>query len=172
MKSLFKRRIDINSLKELKIVRYDSFNDKLVTNTLRNDYIWRIYFTNDNILDVNDSKFYTPDISNFKTRFEDEQIALNSTYYITYRVKTGQIGLFYAQKEYQNSGLGKQILLRVIEDIKNNVCDKVFAITSENNKFWANVYNKSFTWSERPDISVTGSGYFLELNKFDIEKYK
>jgi len=37
--------------------------------------------------------------------------------YIRYYITTGQIGLFFIDKEYQNRGLGKQILSKVIEEL-------------------------------------------------------
>ena len=83
--------------------------------------------------------------------------------YIDYRNSTGQIGLFRLDEEYRNRGLGKQILSKVIEDLRQSNVSEVWAVTIEHHPFWSNVYNKSFTFRERPHLSVTGSGYHMKL---------
>lgn len=83
---------------------------------------------------------------------------------ISYRHIVGQIGLFFIwDDKYRNRGLGKQILNRAINDMRNNKTTSVWAITSENHTFWSNVFNKSFQWKKRPHSSVTGSGYLMLL---------
>lgn len=164
---------DLSSFKEVKLIRHDSWNHDIKTGVFAKDYIWRVYFENGNqeyYSYTADMKYpeYAPTISNFETRDNDDRIANKGIGYISYRVATGQIGLFFIKKEYQNCGIGKQILLRAIEDIKHNGCNKVFAVTSKDHTFWSNVFKSSFKWSERPDDSVTGSGYCLDLNNFDM----
>lgn len=161
---------DLSLFKEIKLVRNDTWNknnDNNNNNIINKDYVIRIYFEDEEqyILCKKNMKYkeYDPTISNFETKADDYKIINKGIGYITYRISTGQIGLFYIDKKYQNCGLGKQILLRAMEDIKNNGCNKVFAVTSKNHHFWANVFGSSFKWSERPDNSVTGSGYFLNL---------
>ena len=83
--------------------------------------------------------------------------------YIRYYITTGQIGLFFINDEYQRRGLGKQILSKVIEDLKTNNCDEVWAVTSTNHPFWSNVYNKSFVYRNPAHPSVGGDGYFMKL---------
>jgi hypothetical protein len=84
--------------------------------------------------------------------------------YISYRVKVGQIGLFVLQPEYRNRGLGTQILLDVIDDMKNHNTSYVWAVTIKNHPFWSNVFNKSFYWyDENVHPSVTGSGYKMKI---------
>jgi GNAT superfamily N-acetyltransferase len=83
--------------------------------------------------------------------------------YIRYYITTGQIGLFFIDKEYQNRGLGKQILSKVIQEMKDNQCDEVWAVATDHHPFWSNVYNKSFLPGKPAHPSVTGSGYFMKL---------
>jgi len=49
--------------------------------------------------------------------------------YIRYYITTGQIGLFYIDNEYQHHGLGKQILSKVIEELKTNNTDSHITIS-------------------------------------------
>ena len=44
---------------------------------------------------------------------------------------------------------------------------KIWAITTQNHPFWSNVFDKSFEFASRPHDSVTGSGYLLNLDKFN-----
>lgn len=84
--------------------------------------------------------------------------------YIRYRTETGQIGIFVIFDDcYRNVGLGKQILNNTIEDLRNNNQSSVWAITTENHSFWANIYNKKFIYKERVHSSVTGSGYLMNI---------
>jgi GNAT superfamily N-acetyltransferase len=91
----------------------------------------------------------------------------NNTYagYISYRPTVGQVGLFFLEKSYQNRGLGKQILLQTIEDMKKYNTTEIWAVTTENHPFWSNVFNKSFSWYEYEQLhsSVTGSGYKMKI---------
>ena len=84
--------------------------------------------------------------------------------YIRYYITTGQIGLFFIDEEYQNRGLGKQILSKVIRELKMNQCDEVWAVTTDNHPFWSNVYHKSFIPGRPAHPSVTGPGYFMKLH--------
>jgi GNAT superfamily N-acetyltransferase len=85
--------------------------------------------------------------------------------YVSYRVKVGQIGLFFIDREYQNRGLGKQILTQVIEDMKAQNTTEVWAVTSKDHPFWSNVFNKSFSFYdfEKLHPSVTGHGYKMKI---------
>ena len=88
--------------------------------------------------------------------------------YIRYYITSGQIGLFFIDKEYQNRGLGKQILSKVIRELKENQCEEVWAVSTDNHTFWSNVYNKSFEHRKPAHPSVTGPGYvytFADLNR-------
>jgi len=89
----------------------------------------------------------------------------NKIGYISYRVKVGQVGLFFLDKEYRNRGLGKQILTQVIEDMKNYGVTEIWAVTTENHPFWSNVYNKSFSFYEYKQLhpTVTGTGYKMRI---------
>jgi GNAT superfamily N-acetyltransferase len=86
--------------------------------------------------------------------------------YIRYYVTTGQIGLFFILKEYQNRGLGKKILSKVIKELQDNNCHEVWAVNSEDHPFWSNVYNKSFSYRDPAHSSVGGDGYFIDLKKY------
>jgi len=94
--------------------------------------------------------------------YYDKEIRIG---YIRYYITTGQIGLFFIDNEYQHRGLGKQILSKVIEDLKTNNCDEVWAVTSTNHSFWSNVYNKSFEYRDPAHLTVGSSGYFMKLQQ-------
>ena len=83
--------------------------------------------------------------------------------YIRYYVTTGQIGLFFIDNEYQHLGLGTQILSKVMEELKTNNCEEVWAVTTTNHSFWSNVYNKSFEYRDPAHPTVGGDGYFMKL---------
>jgi GNAT superfamily N-acetyltransferase len=87
----------------------------------------------------------------------------NKIGYIKYK-DNGQIGLFFIEDEYQNRGIGKQILTNVIDILKINNCKEVWAVTTDNHPFWSNVYNKKFKRRVPAHPSVTGAGYYFELN--------
>lgn len=100
---------------------------------------------------------------------ESGQITMNYFYknneigFISYRIKTGQIGLFFINNEYQHMGLGKQILSNVIKEMKERDVSYVWAVTCKNHYFWSNVYNKGFEYKERVHSSVTGDGYIMKI---------
>ena len=83
---------------------------------------------------------------------------------INYRIHSGQVGIFYLEPEFRNKGLGKQIILKVMKEMKDNETKKMFAVTTRDNVFWSNVFNKSFAYVDRVDENVTGMGYIMELN--------
>lgn len=83
--------------------------------------------------------------------------------YIRYYITTGQIGLFFIEDNYQDRGLGKQILSKVIEELKTCHCEEVWAVTSKNHPFWSNVYNNSFEYRDPAHPTVRGDGYFMKL---------
>lgn len=82
--------------------------------------------------------------------------------HINYRLN-GQIGLFFVLDKYQNLGIGKQILNNVIIDMQYHKIPYVWAITTKNHPFWHNVYKNGFTYSKRPHLSVSGSGYIMKI---------
>ena len=83
--------------------------------------------------------------------------------YIRYYITTGQIGLFFIDNNYQNRGIGKQILSKVIKELEANNCEEVWAVTIKNHSFWSNVYNKSFTYRDPAHPTIGGSGYFMNF---------
>lgn len=89
----------------------------------------------------------------------------NKIGYISYRVKVGQNGLFFIDKEYQNRGLGKQILSQVIDDMRANNVTEIWAVTTREHPFWSNVFNKSFHWYDSRQLypSVSGFGYKMKI---------
>ena len=89
--------------------------------------------------------------------------------YIRYYITTGQIGLFFIDDEYQNRGLGKQILSKVIKELEANQCEEVWAVSTDNHTFWSNVYNKSFAHRNPAHPSVTGPGYIMKLHSQDVK---
>ena len=91
---------------------------------------------------------------------KDEKIG-----YIRYYITTGQIGLFYIDENYQNRGLGKQILYKVIKELKTNHCEEVWVVSTSNHRFWL---NRTFTPRSPIHPTVTGSGYFMKLQNCDV----
>jgi len=89
--------------------------------------------------------------------------------YIRYYITTGQIGLFFIDEEYQNRGLGKQILSKVIKELETNQCEEVWAVSTNDHTFWSNVYNKSFAHRVPAHPSVTGPGYIMKLQPENIK---
>lgn len=83
--------------------------------------------------------------------------------YITYKLHVGQIGIFVFDKKYRNRGLGKQILLKVIKDMKSNQVKEVWTVTRDDHPFWSNVFNNSFIKRDSVHMSVSGSGYFMKI---------
>ena len=71
------------------------------------------------------------------------------------------------KEKYQNRGLGKQILAKVIYDMKANNISEIWAVTTDDHPFWSNVWNKSFTARSPADGVETSSGYFLNISDFD-----
>ena len=160
--------IDISTLTEVTIIRQDEFNYDVQHPTKTDGkYVYKFYF--ETPVDLGDIEVNNPTVSNFYDRHKVGELTLNSVGYITYRLVTGQICIFHINKPgYKHRGLGKQILTRVITDMKNEGKTSIFTITSNNHLFWSNVFNKSFEWKSRPDLSVTGSGYYLDLSKLDL----
>lgn len=146
-----KKTIKIEEFKEIKIVINDDWNK------IKNGNTWLCYYNKD---------FNTKTLENSLVINRDqieENYLKNSVGYISYKTTTGQIGLFFIKKKYQNQGFGKQILDKVIKDLVFHNQKKVFAITTENHPFWSNVYNGAFEFKKRPHESVTGSGYLLDI---------
>jgi GNAT superfamily N-acetyltransferase len=83
--------------------------------------------------------------------------------YIRYYITTGQIGLFFIDKKYQNCGIGKQILSKVMEELKDNDCEECWAVTTMDHPFWSNVFDKSFKYKYPVHKTVTGQGYVIKL---------
>ena len=90
--------------------------------------------------------------------------------YIRYYLTTGQIGLFFLDNEYQNRGLGKQILSKVITELKENQCEEVWAVTTTNHTFWSNVYKKSFVHRYPAHPTVGGSGYVMDIRDYNYDQ--
>jgi hypothetical protein len=163
---------DIYQQKQLKLEDFQEFRFILddTYNKVTNGNIWLCYFDKnkqiDKITEINNM-----DKKLIKDRDDVEQIAHKSIGYVSYKNKTGQIGLFFINKDYQNLGLGKQILLNIINELTiDNKTKEIWAITTQSHPFWSNVFEQSFEFATRPHNSVTGSGYLLNLNKFN--KYK
>jgi len=145
-----RQKINLTDFVEVTIVIDDEWND------IKNGSVWRAYF-NKNSYHLNSDNL------NVKNRDDTEKICQKSIGYIHYKIGTGQIGLFYIDDEYRNKGLGTQILLKTIEDIKLHNNKTVWVVAPNNNLFWSNVLNKKFKYSQRPHLSVTGSGYYLKI---------
>jgi predicted acetyltransferase len=149
-----KKSLNLCDFNEIRIVIDDNWN------MVPNGNIWLCYFDkNYPIESIN------PNL--IKNRDDAEEICSKSIGYISYKITTGQIGLFSIIKKYQSRGLGKEILKKVIKEMELNGNKSVWAVTSQNHKFWSNVFDKSFEYNKRPHNSVTGSGYLLDINKFN-----
>jgi hypothetical protein len=157
-----KKQLKLSDFQEFRFIIDDSFNK------VTNGNIWLCYFDKNNQID-SINEINNMDKNLIKNRDDVEQIAHKSIGYVSYKIKTGQIGLFFINKDYQNFGLGKQILLNIINEFMVEK-KKIWAVTSQNHPFWSNVFEQSFEFTSRPHESVTGSGYLLNLDKFN--KYK
>ena len=83
--------------------------------------------------------------------------------YIRYYTSNGQIGVFSIHNEYQNRGLGTQILEKATNELRDKNCKEVWAVSSEFHTFWYNVNNKSFTYSNPVHPSSNEGGYIRKL---------
>lgn len=64
--------------------------------------------------------------------------------YITYMVKTGEIGLFELIPEYRDKGLGKQIINDVAKHMKKHNTSHIWIETFEEDSFWSHIFNIKF----------------------------
>lgn len=84
--------------------------------------------------------------------------------YIYYNIKNGSINVFYINEKYRNQGLGKQMLDKVIDEMKDYNIDTIWVTNaSKYNEFWKNVYNKSFTYTFPVGVEPHLSGYYMKL---------
>jgi len=104
-------------------------------------------------------------IENGNTRLEyfdnDKEVG-----YIDYRSFTGQVGIFYLEPEYRQKGLGTQILLKAMEEMRENKVPNVWAVTTKDHEFWSKVFKGSMSWNKpahNDTYSITGSGYNMKL---------
>lgn len=164
--------MDIYPKKQFKLQDFQQFRFVIddTWNNVPNGNIWLCYFDKNNqINEIN--QINNIDKNLIKDRDDVEKIAHKSIGYVSYKNKTGQIGLFFINKDYQNLGLGKQILLNIINELVVDDKEKnIWAIATKSHPFWSNVFKQSFDFTSRPHDSVTGSGYLLNQNKFN--KYK
>ncbi len=80
---------------------------------------------------------------------------------INYRIGTGQIGIYWLEEKYRNRGLGKKVLLDIMNEINNYGTKECWAVSTQGHYFWSNVFNKSFRYKDPVHKSVTGMGYFI-----------
>jgi hypothetical protein len=90
--------------------------------------------------------------------------------YIDYRLYSGQINSFYIHNAYQMNGIGTDLLLYTIEDLRKINTPEIFAISTLNHPFWSNVLDRSFTYRTRqhlnktsPLVQVMDNNYYLKL---------
>jgi hypothetical protein len=87
--------------------------------------------------------------------------------YNSYRPKLGQIGIFVLEEKYRNRGLGKQILLKSIDEMRCNNVKEMFLVSCPDHPVWSNIFNKALTYREPaqldPNIRITGGGFYLKL---------
>lgn len=106
-----------------------------------------------------------PIYENHKLEYFDSQG--ESIGYNDYRPKMGQIGRFVLEEEYRNRGLGKQILLKCMDEMRSNGVKEMYLVSTPDHSVWPNIFNKAFTYREPaqldPNIHVTGGGFYLKL---------
>ena len=163
-----KKQLKLSDFKEYRFIIDD------VHNKVTNGYIWLFYFDKNNQIDLI-NQINNINNNSIKNREDVESIAHKSIGYISYKIKTGQIGLFFIKEDYQNFGLGKQILLNIINEL--NIDDKqIWTVSFKDHLFWSNVFEQSFEFVQsfefitRSYNAVTGSGYLLNLEKFNNYK--
>jgi len=83
--------------------------------------------------------------------------------YINYYTSDGQIGMFFIDEKYQNRGLGKQIVEKAMNELREKKCEEVWVSTSKNHPFWSNVNNKSFKYRNPVHPFWSNDGYFRKL---------
>lgn len=101
---------------------------------------------------------------NYVTHLEYFNDKNESIGYIDYRLSNGEIDMFGLEHKYRNQGLGKQILLKTIDEMKQQHLKEIWGFALEGHPFWSNVFNKSFTYRNpiHPS-SPTLCGYFMKL---------
>lgn len=149
-----KKQINLSDFNQIRITIDDTYNK------VKDGNIWLCYFDKKYPTDTIDTKL-------IKNRDDVEKIAYKSIGYVSYNIQTGQIGLFFINKYYQDKGLGKQILSNVIQEISLDKNKSIWVITPKDHQFWSNIFDKSFEFNQRPHNSVTGSGYLLNFNKYN-----
>jgi ribosomal protein S18 acetylase RimI-like enzyme len=76
--------------------------------------------------------------------FYDKKKWYNYAGYITYMVKTGEIGLFELVPEYRNRGLGKQIIYDVAKHMKKHNTSHIWIETVGEDPFYSHIFNTKF----------------------------
>jgi hypothetical protein len=91
---------------------------------------------------------------------------------VSYRLHSGQICTLAVHNiKFRNRDLKTQMLIKAIDEIKNhNLINsdvkEIWAVTSSSEDvFWSNVFNKAFKARSPAHPSVTGSGYYMEIDK-------
>ncbi len=75
--------------------------------------------------------------------------------HIHYNLRTGEIRSFRVREEYRNKTLGSQILCEVIDEMKENRCDRVYCVSHGNHPFWKkNQFIRGITWNDDNDTVV------------------
>lgn len=112
-----KKQLNLKDFQEFRFVIDDTYNKVTNGNT------WLCYFDkNKQIDEIN--LINNIDKNLIKDRNDVEKIAHKSIGYVSYKNKTGQIGLFFINTDYQNLGLGKQILSNIINELTTDDKDK------------------------------------------------
>ena len=113
--------------------------------------------------------------------------------YISYNTTNGQIISLSVKREYQNRGIGKQILEKATNELREKNCEELWVVCGEHHPFWSNVnclcvicnshrlvdkkntktmvnrttplyyLTKSLTYRNPAHPSVTSDGYFRKL---------
>lgn len=82
---------------------------------------------------------------------------------VQYHLKTGQIGMLIIHKDYSNIGIGKYIVGKIIEEMKENKNNELWLIANKEHTFWSNVFNKSFSYRTPITDNIPFGGFYMKL---------
>lgn len=88
--------------------------------------------------------------------FGDLDTIVHKTYYkrnriickIIYGTKSGSIEMISVENKYKGRGLGKQMLIDALQDMRNNCLNQAYAIAKRNHPFWNNIFKRAFKVNE------------------------
>ncbi len=124
----------LRSFSEPSFYNLKQFKCVTTRDIMENTYISKLYFKDENAPEDDD---------NLVSR-------------ISYSTVSGQIGLIMVDPEYQNKGLGKQMIIDACHEIES---EEVWLVTCPNHPFYTNVFNGAFQFRNPAHKIVWGPGY-------------